>query len=111
MNLSRHDPSDWEFMMQYIKENNGQEYMEAEHFFQGNLYSPCNMFIMRKDVLDELCTWLFPILFAVAEHGGEKEDVYFNRYPGFLSERLLTFFFEKYRKKYKIVYADKNFLM
>lgn len=69
------------------------------------------MFIMKKSVLDDLCTWLFPILDAVAEHGGQKEDNYLNRYPGFISERLITFFFEKNREKYKVVYADKNFLL
>lgn len=107
---SRHDPADWDYMMEYIKNRDEQEYREARMFFQSNLYSPCNMFIMRKKVLDELCTWLFPILFAVAAHGGQKEDNYLNRYPGFLSERLLTFFFEKNRSRYKIVYSDKNFL-
>lgn len=108
---SRHDSPDWDYMMEYLKERSRQEYNEAEEFFGKNLYSPCNMFIMRKAVLEELCSWLFPVLFAVAEHGGERADPYRNRYPGFLSERLITFYFEKYRHKYKIVYADKNFLI
>ncbi len=107
---SRHDPSDWDYMMQYLKAGSEQEYLEAEAFFQKNLYSPCNMFIMRREVLDALCAWLFPILFAAAEHGGQKADGYLNRYPGFLSERLITFFFEKNRSKYRAVYSDKNFL-
>lgn len=68
------------------------------------------MFIMKKEVLDELCAWLFPILFICAEHGGGREDAYQNRYPGFLSERLISLFFEKNRDKYRMVYADKNFL-
>ncbi len=106
----RHDPSDWDYMMHYLKERNEQEYEDAKNFFKSNLYSPCNMFIMRRDVLNELCCWLFPILFAVAEHGGQKDDNYQNRYPGFLSERLITFFFEKNRSRYKVVYSDKNFL-
>lgn len=106
----RHDPSDWDYMMEFLKERDEEEYREASGFFEKNLYSPCNMFIMRRSVLDGLCQWLFPILFAVAEHGGQKEDAYLNRYPGFLSERLITFYFEKYGSKYKIVYADKNFL-
>lgn len=106
----RHNCKEWDYMMDFLKESDGQEYQEANAFFQRNLYSPCNMFIMRRNVLDELCTWLFPILFAVTEHCGQKEDNYLNRYPGFLSERLITFFFEKYRCRYKIVYSDKNFL-
>lgn len=106
----RHDISDWEYMMQYLQENHGAEYSQAEEFFEKNLYSPCNMFIMRKEVLDELCTWLFPILFYAAGYGGEKKDHYQNRYPGFLSERLMSFYFEKHRNRFKVVYADKNFL-
>lgn len=108
---NRHDAADWEFMMCYLKEHSLEDYQEAEAFFEGNLYSPCNMFIMRKDVLDKFCGWLFPILDVAAAHGGQKEDGYQNRYPGFLSERLMTFYFEKNRDKYKMVYADKNFFM
>jgi len=107
---SRHDPSDWEYMMEFLRARDREEYQEAGAFFEKNLYSPCNMFIMHKGVLDELCEWLFPILFAVAEHGGQKEDSYLNRYPGFLSERLITFFFERNRNRYKVAYSDKNFL-
>ncbi len=44
------------------------------------------------------------------EKGGIEDDNYQNRYPGFISERLITYFFEKNRDKYKVVYADKNFL-
>lgn len=107
----RHTPSDWEYMMRYLKENRAAEYGQAEDFFAKNLYSPCNMFIMRKIVLDELCAWLFPILFQTAGFVGEREDPYQNRYPGFLSERLISFYFEEHRERYKVVYADKNFLV
>lgn len=107
----RHDPSDWEFMMQCLKESDFALFQTACDFFRKNLYSPCNMFIMKKEILDELCTWLFPLLFQVAEHGGQKEDKYLNRYPGFISERLISLFFEKNRNKLNIVYADKNFLL
>lgn len=106
----RHDPTDWIYMMEYLKENNPIDYEAAQIFFQGNLYSPCNMFIMRKSVLDKLCEWLFPILEAVEQHGGTKEDKYLNRYPGFLSERLITYYFDCHRDQYKVAYADKNFL-
>lgn len=107
---SRHDPLDWDFMMQYLKHNFPEDYQIACDFFKGNLYSPCNMFVMRREILNELCNWLFPILFIVAENGGRKENNYLNRYPGFISERLISLFFEKNREKYQLVYADKNFL-
>ena len=96
--------------MEYLKIQDEEIYQGARDFFGHNLYSPCNMFIVRKSVLNDLCKWLFPILDAVAAHGGQKEDNYLNRYPGFISERLISYFFERYRDKYKMVYADKNFL-
>ncbi len=108
---NRHDAADWEFMMGYMKEHSLEDYQEAEELFEGNLYSPCNMFIMKRHVLDEFCGWLFPILETVEAYAGQKEDGYQNRYPGFLSERLMTFYFEKNRDRYKLVYADKNFFM
>lgn len=107
----RHDPADWEYMMQYLKRNHESEYRGAKEFFGKNLYSPCNMFIMRREVLKELCAWLFPIIFEAAGYGGTKEDHYQNRYPGFLSERLISFYFEQYSHWYKVAYADKNFLV
>lgn len=106
----RHMASDWEYMMDYLRRIHPGDYKEAVTFFETNLYSPCNMFIMKREVLDALCTWLFPILFVCAEHGGERDDLYQNRYPGFLAERLITFFFEKNRDRYKMMYADKNFI-
>lgn len=107
---NRHDPSDYEYMLEFVRDYYSNDYEDMVIFFNGNLYSPCNMFIMRKEVLEELCNWLFPILEAVEKHGGQKEDNYFNRYPGFLSERLISFFFEKNRERFKVVYSDKNFL-
>ena len=108
---NRHIASNWDYMLEYMKINFPDDYRDACDFFKNTaLYSPCNMFIMKKHVLDDLCSWMFPILFAVADNGGFINDSYQNRYPGFISERLITFFFDKNRDKYKVVYADKNFL-
>lgn len=107
----RHDPVDWEYMMQYMESTDMQMYRKAEKYFKGNLYSPCNMFIVRKNVLEELCTWLFPMLFEIVKNGGQKQDAYQNRYPGFLSERLISFFFEDNWDRFHVAYADKNFLL
>ncbi len=109
--IERHMESDWNYMMEYIKIKLPEYYEQAVIFFEGTgVYSPCNMFIMRKEILNELCMWLFPILFACSENIGRHDDLYQNRYPGFMAERLVSFFFEVNRDKYKVVYADKNFL-
>lgn len=106
----RHIASDWDFLMEYIRKNLSLEYDIAMEYFNGGLYSPCNMLIAKKPVFNELCSWLFPILDAVAEHIGSREDKYQNRYPGFMSERLMTYFFEGRGQQYNVVYANKNFL-
>lgn len=106
----RHDPSDWDYLMEYLKEHSPEDYRVSGQVFSGNLYLPCNMFIMRRKILDDLCCWMFPILDAVTANGGEKQDTYLNRYPGFISERLITLYFYKNRFRYRIVYADKNFI-
>ncbi len=106
----RHDALDWDHMMRYFREYLPEEYKDAEQIFAGNLYCPCNMLITKRDVLDDLCNFMFPILDDAVEYGGLKEDAYLNRYPGFLSERLITYFFESRREQYRAVYADKNFL-
>lgn len=108
---SRHLAEDWDCMISYFKRKLPDEYQKVKKVFDKNLYYPCNMFIMKRQVLHELCNWLFPIIDFVVKHGGEKEDLYMNRYPGFLSERLITYFFETHKDKYNIVYANKNFLI
>ena len=108
---SRHVEEDWHCMMSIIRELYPDRYEAANAFFENtSVYSPCNMFIMKKAVLDEYCEWLFPILFECEKRIGQHGDTYQNRYPGFMSERLLSFYFDYYRDKYTVVYADKNFL-
>jgi hypothetical protein len=75
----------------------------------GNLYFPCNMFIAKRGAINAYCQWLFPILEAVAQNGGEKKDPYENRYVGTISERLLTLFFFHNRGEYRLALADKQF--
>lgn len=106
----RHDGDDWDYLLSILKEMYPKRYDFIEEFFQGNLYYPCNMFIMKKKALDDLCSWMFPILDKVAEFGGQKENVYANRYVGFVSERLSSLYFAMNEKELSIAHAYKNFL-
>ncbi|WP_036608835.1 DUF4422 domain-containing protein [Oribacterium sp. P6A1] len=105
----RHEKKVWDAMMSVLRRQ-PEVYDSAMDFFENTgCYSPCNMIIARRDVLNDLCEWLFPIVFEVAGRIGQIDNIYQNRYPGFLSERLITFFFYHNANKYKVVYADKNF--
>ena len=61
-----------------------------------------NMFIMRRDLLDEYCTWLFDILFTLENRLDistyNKND---SRVFGFVSERLLDPWIETNHHPYK----------
>ena len=54
-----------------------------------------NMFVMRRDILDAYCTWLFDVL-AEAEKriDADRYDAYNGRVYGFLAERLLDVWME-----------------
>jgi hypothetical protein len=53
----------------------------------------CNMFIMKKELFNEYCEWVFDILSkAEKQITTEEYDKYNKRVFGFLSERLLNIF-------------------
>lgn len=54
-----------------------------------------NMMVMRSDVLDAYCSWLFPILFEVMHrHDPSAYDPFNARYPGRIGELLLDAFLD-----------------
>ena len=98
--------------MRHLEQIYGKDVCEkARDFFENTgCYSPCNMMIAKNSVFADVCAFVFPIIFAVLDECGSIEDSYQNRYPGFLSERLITFFFYWKMDEYKVIYADKCFL-
>ena len=66
---------------------------DADAFLHGHRSCFCNMFIMRKDIFQDYCAWLFPILQKFEETTDmslySKEAL---RTPGHLSERLLNIY-------------------
>jgi len=63
-----------------------------------------NMFIMKKEILDEYCTWLFGILFELEKRiDASKYDSFHARFYGRVSERLLDVWINKNQIKYEEV--------
>ena len=75
-----------------------------------------NMMILRYDLLDEYCSWLFDILFemekrfdekAISEnHDGKDLTSFENRYPGRVSERIFNVWLEYQLENGKIKPSD-----
>lgn len=70
-----------------------------------------NMFIMKKDIFDDYCSWLFDILFELEKRvDSTKYDDFHARFYGRISELLLDIFIEKNRISYKevgFIYMEK----
>ena len=63
-----------------------------------------NMFVMRKEVLDKYCEWLFDILFELQNRvDNEKYDSFHARFYGRISELLLDVWLNVNEIKYKEV--------
>ena len=104
-----HELSDWKIMMNVIHIKYPEYEQAALEVESGNYYYGYNMFIAHRDVLDSYCKWLFAILEECEKYIGKKQEVYQNRYIGFLSERLLTVFIKK-NSDLKVVVTDKHFV-
>ncbi len=84
------------------------EYLNAFDFVMlTNSISHYNMFVARKDPIDEYCAWVFPILFALEKIIPYNfYDAYQSRAFGYLAERLFNVWLAKNRRKYRILQRD-----
>ena len=72
---------------------------DAQDFFNGNKACFCNMFIMKKEIFFDYCSWMFPILEEFDRNTDystySKEAL---RTPGHLSERLLNIYLMHHKR-------------
>ncbi len=81
---------------EYIKEFEKLHKKTSAHMF--------NMFIMKKEILDKYCNWLFDILFELEKRCDPKQYSTFHaRYLGRISELLLDVWINTNNLKYKEV--------
>ena len=105
-----HHLEDWDKMVEVVEDVCPEYRDDIEVVEQSNYYIPYNMLIAKKDVFDRYCEWLFPLLERCEQVIGSYDDVYQNRYIGFLSERLMTAYFYHHRDDLKIMFCNKHFL-
>lgn len=81
---------------EYIEEFDKIHKRTSAHMF--------NMFIMKKEILDKYCTWLFDILFELEKRiDVTKYDAFHARFFGRVSELLLDIWINKNNLKYEEV--------
>ena len=81
---------------EYLKEFDNLKKRKTAHMF--------NMFIMKKDILNDYCEWLFDILFELEKRVDTKDySAFHNRFYGRISELLLDVYIRTNDLKYKEV--------
>lgn len=83
-----------------------KEYNKSKHAYF------LNMFIFKKDIFNEYCSWIFDILFRLYDSIQiSQTDNYQQRTIGFISERLTAIFIYKLlREKHKILELPVSFV-
>lgn len=81
---------------EYLEEFDKLKKRTSAHMF--------NIFIMKKEYLNQYCTWLFDILFELEKRVNPKQfDAFHARYLGRVSELLLDVWINKNKLNYKEV--------
>lgn len=87
-----HRLSDLKTTLKIIKEKYPEYYKPAKKYINGKKSSYFNMVIMKKEVFNDYCQWLFNILSEVENSITIPTDPYQARVFGFLAERLLNIY-------------------
>lgn len=91
---------DLDLMMDIIKDVAPNYYDAAEEYLNGPICYLCNIFVLKKELFDEYCRFLFPVL---EEFERRRDMSQYNaeafRTPGHLGERMFGIFCTYLKKK------------
>ncbi len=85
-----HRLSDLKTTLKIIKDKYPDYYQTAKEYINSKKSSYFNMVIMKKEIFNDYCQWLFDILFEAEKRIKIPSDPYQSRVFGFLGERLLN---------------------
>ena len=87
-----HNINDLNRVIDIINEYYPQYTNSMDSYLQGYSSMFCNIFVMKKDLYNEFCTFIFDILDKVKPYIEISENPYQARVYGFLAERLYNIF-------------------
>lgn len=98
-----HNINDFEIMINVIHDKYGYGKKYLEKIKKKRSFSLHNMVIMKKELLDEYCEWLFPLLREIeSKISYEKRTLEQRRAIAFLAERMLSIWIDVNKKRFKI---------
>lgn len=96
---------DFDIMVDVIRQKYPELYPAADKYAKGNIYYPCNMFIMKKELFEAYSKFLFDVLEACEKRiDTSRYCVQSFRTIGHLAERLLGIYYVYLQEqgKYKL---------
>lgn len=101
------EEKDWQVMLQAFSELYPAEAEAYEEIFSGKYFYNYNIIIAKKKVFADYCRWVFPILEQTEGRSTPKGWERGDRYTGYMSESLLTFYFLYHQKELKIYHTGR----
>ncbi len=98
---------DIEIMHQVLKEQEQERYKELEELLKRPYLYNYNMLIARKEVFEDYCGWLFPLLDKITDRCEKEKRDRLPRYIGRVGEVLTSLYFMRNSKGWKIVHGEK----
>lgn len=94
----------YETMLQVIAEQHSEYYETALWCTEHNIFYPNNIFIAKRKIVEDYCTFAFSVLDEVEErmqnYDGKKQT------RCWLSEHVTTIYFVKHHLEYKIMFSN-----
>jgi len=103
--IHAHPKEDWEKMRILIRESTPEYSLRLDDMCRSSRGHKFNMCIMKREALDDYCSWLFPILEKIEESQLEK-----TRILGHISERMLDVWLYANESKYKFKEIPVEFM-
>ena len=101
---------DWQVLLIALEELQPEYAKAFPSILQQQYFYNYNIILAKKEILDDYCAWLFPILERVEQlsepKGWERKD----RYIGYMGETLETLYFMYNRNQLEIVHIGCRFL-
>ena len=99
--VSKTSPIWYEKMEDIIRKDYPQYVDELNYLSREPNHYLCNMFVMKKELFDEYCSFAFDVLFRLYDDfKKETVDIWQTRAIGFLAEFLTSIFISTYRVKH-----------
>lgn len=102
---------DWQVLLNVLEKKAPRYAHALPAVFSQKFFYNYNMLIARKDIFQDYCEWLFPILQCVEDESQPKGIERSDRYIGYLGESLLTLYFIYHKNDYKIVHTGRKMLI